>query len=157
MDLRLNLPTFGINTRIENGQRQVFDVIRKRFVALTPEEWVRQHFVNYLREYKGYPSGLLSIEYPVLVNGMQQRADIVAFKRDGSPLVVIECKAPSVVINNDTYAQAARYNLSIKAPILMVTNGVIHFCSLIDLESKTFKSILEIPSYEAAIGMISSC
>ena len=156
MDLRLNLPTFEINTRIENGQRQVFDGVRKRFVALTPEEWVRQHFVNYLLEYKGYPPGLLSIEHPVLVNGMQQRADIVVFKRDGSPLVVIECKAPSVVVTKETYAQAARYNLSIKAPILMVTNGINHFCSLINLESKAFKPVLEIPRYEMAIGLTSS-
>ncbi|MDX9847083.1 MAG: type I restriction enzyme HsdR N-terminal domain-containing protein [Tenuifilaceae bacterium] len=157
MQLPINLPQYPIKTRQADGQLQVFDSLRKRYVALTPEEWVRQHFINYLTEYKGYPAGLISVELPVTINSMQQRADIVVFNRSGLPLMVVECKSPSVKITNETYAQAARYNLSLQAPLLVVTNGLNHFCSQIDLANRSFNSIQEIPEYEVALRIASSC
>ncbi len=156
MQLPINLPPFPTKTRQVGEQLQVLDIIRKRYVALTPEEWVRQHFINFLREHKGYPSGLISVELPVKINGMQQRADIVVFNRAGSPLMVVECKAPSVQITNETYAQAARYNLTLQAPLLVVTNGLNHFCSQIDLANRSFNSIQEIPEYEEALQIVNS-
>jgi hypothetical protein len=147
MDTPINLPAFDIKIRSEGNQLQVFDSIRRKFVAFTPEERVRQYFINYLLFYKSFPSGLLAVEQPVMVNNMNQRVDIVAFNRKGEPLLIVECKAPSVNLTRDTYAQAARYNLTLKANYLVVTNGVNHFCSRIDLVSKNFYSLSEVPNY----------
>lgn len=147
MEHQLNLPVFDIKTRTLNGQKQVFDIIRKKFVALTPEEWVRQHFINYLVEHKQYPIGLISVEMPVMINRMPQRADIVVYNRKAKPVVVVECKAPTVTLSNSTYTQAARYNLVLKAQVLVVTNGVSHFCSKIDLVKKSFSPLTEIPNF----------
>ncbi len=148
MQVELNLPHFEIKTRISDGQRQVFDIIRKKYVILTPEEWVRQHFINYLITSKGYPAGLISVEMPVQINGMQQRADIVVHNKQGEPTLIVECKAPSVKLSNATYTQAARYNLMLRANMLVVTNGIQHFCSKIDLENKRFIPQANIPSYK---------
>jgi hypothetical protein len=148
MDTPINLPDFNIKIRTEGDQQQVFDSIRRKFVALTPEERVRQYFINYLVSYKSFPAGLLAVEQLVMVNNMQQRVDIVAFNRKGEPLMVVECKAPSVKLTHDTYAQAARYNLTLKANYLVVTNGVNHFCSRADLVSKKFFSLPEVPDYK---------
>jgi hypothetical protein len=128
-------------------QEQIFDCIRKKYVTLTPEEWVRQHFINFLIDYKGYPKGLIAIEHQVIINGNPQRVDIVTFKRDGKPLLVVECKAPSVALTQDTYSQAARYNLALKANYLIITNGIKHFCSRVDLVRMEFESLTEIPSF----------
>jgi hypothetical protein len=144
---QLNLPHFEIKTRTVGTQTQVFDPIRKKFVVLTPEEWVRQHFINYLITAKGYPAGLISVEMPVTINGMQQRADIVVFNRQAQPILVVECKAPNVTLTNATYTQAARYNLTLKAHILVVSNGTSHFCSKIDLDRKTFAPLNEVPHF----------
>ncbi len=122
-------------------------MVRKKYVALTPEEWVRQHFINYLVTYKAYPVGLLAIEHPIMLNSMQQRVDIVAFNRRGEPLLVVECKAPGVNLTRETYAQAARYNLTLNANYLVVTNGLSHFCSKIDLVNKSFEAMAEVPSF----------
>lgn len=147
MQQKLNLPPFEIRIQSVEGQYQVFDTIRKKFVALTPEEWVRQHFVNYLVIHRGYPAGLIAIEMPVNINGMIQRADIVAHSTAGEPILIVECKAPSVAVGGDTYAQAARYNLALRAKYLVVTNGLQHYCSEVNLEEKTFKHLQEIPHF----------
>ncbi|HPF93029.1 MAG TPA: type I restriction enzyme HsdR N-terminal domain-containing protein [Tenuifilaceae bacterium] len=144
----LNLPQFEIKTRLHQGQQQVFDIIRKKYVALTPEEWVRQHFLNYLAVYRGYPLGLINVEFPVLVSGVQQRADIIAYSRDGLPLLVVECKAPMVKLNSDTFSQAARYNLMLKAQYLVVTNGIKHYCSKVDLQRSSFEALPEVPMFQ---------
>lgn len=148
MDFALNLPAFDINTRTYKGQQQVFDPIRKKFVALTPEEWVRQHIINYLVEHKSFPAGLIAVEHPVVLSGMQQRVDIVVFSRSGDPVLVVECKADSVKITQDTFAQAARYNLVLKASYLVVSNGLKHYCSRVDLENKKFTPLPNIPMYD---------
>ncbi len=147
MNTRINLPAYEMKIREEGNTKQIFDPIRKKYVALTPEEWVRQHFINLLVTHKNYPMGLLAVEHPVKVNNMQQRVDIVAFNKQGKPMLVVECKAPEVKLTRETYAQAARYNLSLKANYLVVTNGVTHFCSKIDNESKKFYPLTDIPQY----------
>lgn len=143
----LSLPPFDIKTRTAGNQQQVFDPIRRRYVALTPEEWVRQHFINYLAQVKGFPGGLMAVEHPVKVSGMQQRADIVAFGRNGAPILVVECKASDVPITRGVFEQAAGYNLTLRAPYLVVTNGVNHFCSRVDLQSGAFEMLRELPGY----------
>ena len=143
----INLPSYNAKVRLQAGQKQIFDSIRQKYVALTPEEWVRQHFINYLTSEKGYPSGLISVEMPVEINGMQQRADIVIYDRKQQPAMIVECKAPTVKLTDKAYSQAARYNLVLKAPILVVTNGTSHFCSRIDLEHKKFTPLSDIPFY----------
>ncbi|MDD4384339.1 MAG: type I restriction enzyme HsdR N-terminal domain-containing protein [Bacteroidales bacterium] len=148
MQANLNLPPYDFKSRVYNGQHQIYDGIRRKYVILTPEEWVRQHFVNYLTTHKGYPVGLINIEFPVTVNGMLQRADIVAYGRSGNPLLIVECKAPTVKLDATTFSQAARYNLTLKANYLVVTNGIKHYCSMVDLQSKQFKAIPEVPDFK---------
>lgn len=148
MGPQLNLPAFNVQTRIFEGQTQIFDSIRRKYVALTPEEWVRQHFINFLVTDRGYSAGLLAIEHQVDVSGMLQRADIVAHNRTGSPIMVVECKATNVEIGNSTFFQAARYNLSLKADYLAITNGLKHYCCKVDLESKQFEFLQEIPHFD---------
>ena len=147
MEMGLNLPPFEAKIRELNRSKQIFDPIRKKYVALTPEEWVRQHFINLMVVYKDYPAGLLNVEYPVTINSMQQRVDIVAFNKFGAPVLVVECKAPTVKLTNSTYAQAARYNLTLRANYLMVTNGMSHFCSRVDFETKSISPLKDIPNF----------
>ena len=144
----INLPSYNAKVRLYNGVKQIFDPIRQKFVALTPEEWVRQHFINYLTADKEYPAGLISVEMLVDVNGMPQRADIVIYNRNSHPVMIVECKAPTVKLTNNAYLQAARYNLALKAHLLVVTNGISHFCSRIDLERKRFTPLSDIPLYQ---------
>ena len=148
MQANLNLPPYDFKSRAYNGQHQIYDAIRRKYVILTPEEWVRQHFVNYLTAHKGYPVGLINIEFPVTVNGMLQRADIVAYGRTGNPLLIVECKASTVKLDATTFSQAARYNLTLKANYLVVTNGIKHYCSMVDLQSKQFEAIPEVPDFK---------
>ncbi len=143
----INLPSYDAKVRLYDGQQQIFDPVRQKYVALTPEEWVRQHFINYLTTEKKYPTGLISVEMLVEINGMQQRADIVVYGRNSQPAMIVECKAPSVKLTNKAYSQAARYNLALRAQILVVTNGISHFCSRIDLEHKSFTPLSDIPFY----------
>ena len=149
MHPRLNLPSFEVRLRVFEGQNQIYDPMRKKYVALTPEEWVRQHFVHYLVAHKGFPAGLMAIEMPVDVNGMTQRADIVAHNTQGKPLLIVECKAYNVTVGNQTYAQAARYNLALQAGYLVVTNGMQHYCSRVDLQSRQFTHLSDIPDFSS--------
>jgi type I site-specific restriction endonuclease len=124
----LNFPLFSFRVR-DNGQsKQIFDFVRKRFVPLTPEEWVRQHLLRFLTDQYRYPASLLAVEKTVKVNSLSQRADVVVYDRSGLPWMIVECKAPSVPISRETFYQAARYNLSLKVPFFVLTNGKEHFC-----------------------------
>ncbi len=145
---RLNLPDYPSKTRIVDGQQQIFDEVRKKYVALIPEEWVRQQFIGYLLNDRKYPKSLIAVEHPLTINGVNHRADIVVFKSDGKPLVVVECKAPEVSITQSVLQQISRYNILFKAPILILTNGLFHFCVQIDFESSTSRQLTAIPSYE---------
>lgn len=145
---KLNLPEYIVKTRITEGQLQIFDEIRRKYVALIPEEWVRQHFINYLVKDRKFPKGLLAVEHPLTINKVKHRADIVAFDSTGKPLVIVECKAPEVQINQSVILQASRYNILMKAPILILTNGLIHFCIRIDFEKNQSFTIDSIPFYQ---------
>jgi len=148
---KLNLPEFDIRIRNVNGQKQVFDIIRNKYVALIPEEWVRQYFINFLLVEKKIPRGLISVEHPLTLNSVNHRADIVAFSRNGIPLLVVECKSPDIQINQSVIQQVSRYNLLLKAPYLILTNGLIHFCIKIDFSSNTTITLDYIPTYDDMI------
>lgn len=145
---RLNLPDYPTKTRVVDGQQQIFDEVRMKYVALIPEEWVRQQFIGYLINDRKYPKSLIAVEHPLTINGVNHRADIVVFKSDGKPLVVVECKAPEVAISQNVVQQISRYNILLKAPILILTNGLTHFCVQIDFGSSSSKQLDAIPSYE---------
>ncbi len=125
--LDLNLPKYDFKVKTEDGSTQIFDVIRKQFVKLTPEEWVRQNFIQYLIDEKKYPASLMVLEYALKYNNMQKRADILCFNKEGAPQLMVECKAASVPINQKVFDQIARYNFSLKVPYLVVTNGLEHY------------------------------
>ncbi|HPX04697.1 MAG TPA: type I restriction enzyme HsdR N-terminal domain-containing protein [Tenuifilaceae bacterium] len=143
----MNLPAFEIKTRVNAGNVQVFDVCRGKYVALTPEEWVRQHFLNYLLTCLEVPKGVISVEHPIEWNGLSYRADIVVFSREGNPLLIVECKAPTVELSKETFVQAARYNFYLKAPLLAITNGTKHFFAKVDLQHKHSQQLSSLPKY----------
>jgi len=148
---KLNLPSYNFNIKFEGQRKLIFDSIRKKFVVLTPEEWVRQNFISYLAEVKNYPKGLIAVEKKVDVNRMPQRSDIVLYNNKAIPLIIVECKAPAVKISQDTFNQIARYNMKLRVPYLVVTNGLDHFCCHIDYEQNSFKFISEIPDYKSLV------
>jgi hypothetical protein len=145
--LPLNLPPFPFKIKDINGQLLLFDVIRKRDIIITPEEWVRQHFVQYLINQKKYPKTLIKLEGGHKLHGMPKRTDIVVFNQSGEKILLVECKAPSVTIDQKTFDQVARYNLVHKVKLLAVTNGLQHYYCSIDFEKNDYKFIPELPLY----------
>lgn len=147
----LNLPTYEFRTTDQGGKRQIYDPIRQRYVRLTPEEWVRQHFLQYLIQDLDIPSGLLATEAPFQYDGQSWRADIVAHDRQGDPLLLVECKAPSVSIGQDAFDQGSRYNLVLNAPFLVVTNGHVHYACHINLDAQDYTFLDKLPPYDALL------
>lgn len=145
--LNLNLPPFNINVKKTDGKLSVLDPLRRRFVALTPEEWVRQHFVNFLLTEKGYPSALMANEIQIDLNNQKRRCDSVVYGRNLEPLVIVEYKAPEVNITQAVFDQIARYNIVLKVKYLIVSNGLNHFCCKMNYEDQSFIYLPEIPSY----------
>ena len=143
----LKLPPFDARIKEEKGKKFIFDIIRKKFVVLTPEEWVRQHFIHYMVAAK-YPASLMAVEQMVVVNRLRQRADIVLYNRQGKPALIVECKAPDVPVNNDTLAQAARYNIPLQVNYLVVTNGIDNYCIHLDKKDHNHKVLTQIPDFE---------
>jgi len=143
----LNLPTYDFRIREMDSKQQIFDLIRKKFVVLTPEEWVRQNFTRYLVEEKQYPVSLIAVEKGLLVERRNKRTDIVIYNRHGNPLVIIECKAPEVKINKDVFDQIVRYNITLKAKYLIVTNGLEHFCCQLSYTDNSYIFLKDIPEY----------
>jgi predicted type IV restriction endonuclease len=135
--------------RFKNSENKVsiFDEIRKKFIILTPEEWVRQHVVRFLLDEKKYPKSLINVEKVLKVNGLRKRYDVVVFNSDGSIAVLIECKAPQITIAQDTFDQIARYNMTMKADYLMVTNGMNHYFCQMDFENEKYQFLSELPKY----------
>lgn len=123
----LNLPVYQFNTKSIRGKVSIFDDLRKKFIVLTPEEWVRQNIVKYLINEKEFPAGLISIEAEINVNSLRRRYDGLVYNRNQSPLMLIECKAPSVKITQKVFDQIFAYNTQVIAPYLLVTNGLQHF------------------------------
>ena len=144
---QLNLPNAALKTKLVEGTTQVFDAVRKKYLVLTPEEWVRQHFIHYLNKEKNYPLGLMGVEQMVKYNGMQTRADIVLYTADGKPNVIVECKAPNVKITQDAFNQIAKYNFKLKVEFLVVTNGMQHFCCKMDYENNKITFLEEVPAF----------
>jgi virulence-associated protein VagC len=143
----INLPAFPVRISEKNGKKLIFDPVRRKYVALTPEEWVRQHFVNYLITEKGYPSGLVANEVAIKLNHTNKRCDTVVYSRYLEPLAVIEYKSPAIEITNNVFDQIARYNMVLKVPFLIISNGLSHYCCRIDYNTQTYKFMEEIPDY----------
>ena len=144
---KLNLPPYQARIVYENDKPKIFDVIRKKFVALTPEEWVRQHFIHLLLGLK-YPAALMAVEKLVLVNNLRQRADLVVYNRKGEPALIVECKAPEVELCDKTVQQAARYNIQLNVPFIIVTNGMATFCAFTHPLTKKQTVLTTIPTFE---------
>lgn len=142
----LNLPSFEFRIREEGQRKQIFDSLRKRFVALTPEEWVRQHFLRFLTEVKKYPASLISIERGVKIISGTKRTDILVYTRQGKPWMIVECKAPEVPVTEDALLQAARYNMALQASFLVLTNGMEHYCC--SLQNRQIEFLDDLPLFE---------
>ena len=136
--VNLNLPTYPFRFRTSGQSKEIFDSLRKKFVALTQEEWVRQNFIMYLKEELRYPVGLITIEKGFLLNQRKKRADIVVHDSNGLPWMIVECKAPSITLSEETFYQAASYHLKLDVKYLVVTNGITHFCCKFEKEKFIF-------------------
>lgn len=145
--LKLNLPTFDYKINRTRDGLQIYDRLRSKFVALTPEEWVRQHFVEFIITHKGFPQSLIANEIGITLNNTRRRCDTVVYDNTASPLVIIEYKAPSVEITQATFDQIVRYNMVLQAKYLIVSNGLNHYCCSIDYTNQTYQFLKEIPSY----------
>lgn len=143
----LNLPPYPFKITLKEARHFIFDEIRKKHLVLTPEEWVRQHFIQYLIIEKKFPRTLIQIEGGLNLNRLQKRTDIVIFNNEGQRIMVIECKAPSVKISQATFDQAARYNSVHKTRWLAVTNGLMHCYARIDHQEEKFQFVKELPEY----------
>ena len=143
----LNLPPHAFKITEVNGQLTLFDEIRKKTIVITPEEWVRQHFVQYLIKQKKYPKTLIKLEGGHKLHGMPKRSDIVVFNKDGRKILLVECKAPGVAITQKVFDQIARYNMVHKIELLAVTNGLQHYFCTIDFETESYRFITELPEY----------
>ena len=145
--LTLNLPSFSYKIKHENGMPYILDVIRKKYIKLEPEEWVRQHFIHYIIS-EGYPKSLLKVERGHRFNTLNKRSDILAFNREGNPYLLVECKSPDIAITQKVFEQVANYNRTIKAPYLAVTNGLQHYFCEINFEKSSYKMLDGLPNYD---------
>ncbi len=145
---KLNFPEYNFRFKSSENKPLVFDEIRKKFVVLTPEEWVRLHVVQFLLKEKYYPKSLINVEKQLKLNNTTKRYDVVTFNNDGSIFLIVECKSPSVQITQATFDQIARYNLALKAEYLMVSNGLEHYFCQMDFEAGRYVFLKEIPNYK---------
>ncbi|MDP3313523.1 type I restriction enzyme HsdR N-terminal domain-containing protein [Lutibacter sp.] len=143
----LNLPTYNFRIKCTKNKYVIFDIIRKKYMVLTPEEWVRQHIIHFLIEEKKYPISLISVEKKLTINNLTKRTDILVFNKVGLIEIIVECKAPTVSINQDTFDQIARYNLKLKSNYLFVTNGLTHFYCSMDFKNEQYVFLDNIPNY----------
>jgi hypothetical protein len=144
---KLNFPKYNFRFKNNENKTLIFDIIRKKFVILTPEEWVRQHTLHFLITEKKYPVSYINVEKQLLLNDSVKRYDIVIFKNDGDVEIIIECKAPSISINQVTFDQIARYNLALNSNLLMVTNGLTHYFCKMDIKNKRYLFLRDLPKY----------
>ena len=146
--IQLNLPGIEFKARTVANQQQIFDPVRRKYVALTPEEWVRQHFVHYLVEHLKVPMSHIAVEKSLRVNNLAKRADIVIFKGGLKPILVVECKAPAVEINEEVFYQVLRYNMALRVDYLVLTNGLRHIYCKVNYEDQKAIFIEDLPFYD---------
>jgi predicted type IV restriction endonuclease len=144
---KLNFPSYTFRLKNSENKVSIFDDIRKKFIILTPEEWVRQHTVQFLLQEKNYPKSYLNVEKLIKINDINKRYDIVVFQPNGNIFLLIECKAPEVNITQNTFDQIARYNLKLNAKYLMVTNGLNHYFCQMDFEKEQYVFLKELPDF----------
>ena len=144
---KLNFPAYSFRFKNSENKVSIFDEIRKKFILLTPEEWVRQHVVQFLLQDKKYPKSYINVEKLIKINDLSKRYDGVVFQPNGEIFLLIECKAPEVPISQQTFDQIARYNLVLKAKYLMVTNGLNHYFCQMDFENEKYVFLKELPEY----------
>lgn len=143
--IQLNLPAFAYKVKKQAGKPYIYDTIRRKYLLLTPEEWVRQHFTHYLINHLNYPRGLMTTESGLRYNKLQRRTDIVVFDRQAAPYMIVECKAPSVAINQQVFNQIAVYNKVLQARLLVVSNGLQHYCCSFQAAEQSWQFLPEIP------------
>lgn len=143
----LNLPSTDLRVTIKDDKELIFDSLRRKYVALTPEEWVRQNFVSFLINYKGYLAGLMNNEVSLVQNGIKRRCDTLVSDKYGNPIVIVEYKAPNVEITQKVFDQIVRYNYVFRAKYLIVSNGLNHYCCCINYDEGSYSFLKEIPSY----------
>lgn len=147
----LNLPKYGIKIANKNGHQTIFDVLRRKYVALTPEEWVRQHFVHYLIGHKGYPQTLMANEIQLAIGNKKLRCDSVLYDRSLKPRMIIEYKAPTVNITQKVFDQITVYNMLLHVDYLVVSNGIKHYCCRMDYDNQKYLFLEDIPDYQEII------
>lgn len=147
--IKLNFPEYAFRIEDHDGRTVIFDPSRKKFVALTPEEWVRQHVIQYLHREKQVPMSLISVETEIRLYKTRKRFDLAVFDRNGHPLLAVECKSPSVPITLQVLDQIVRYNLSLKVEYLMLTNGIQHMCCQVDGGSNSLNIIEDLPDFSS--------
>lgn len=143
---QLNLPVYNHRVITKNDKSKIFDIVRKKLVALTPEEWVRQNFLHFLIYEKKYPLSLIAVELKIAYNKLAKRCDIVIFENNAKPLMIVECKAADVDITQDVFNQALRYNMPLKVKYIVLTNGVEHYCCEIDYTNNKVIMLEEVPA-----------
>jgi len=148
---KLSLPVFDFNIKESDGKNVIFDIIRKKYIVLTPEEWVRQHFIHYLINHLGYSKSLIGVEQGLKYNTLLKRTDIIVFDRSGAPLVLVECKEPAHRLNQKVMEQAMMYNKTLKAPYIIVSNGIDHSCMHLHPEKQKIEFLDTIPHFEEII------
>jgi hypothetical protein len=150
---QLNLPTYSLKIKSEYNLEYIYDEFRKKYVRLTPEEWVRQNFAHYLVKEKSYPASRMMIEKSVRINKMSKRCDILICNDAGVPAIMIECKAPGIRIGQDTFEQVSVYNIAFRVEYLIITNGLQHYCCSVDFLKRSVSFLKEIPEYEKIRGL----
>ncbi len=145
---QLNLPSYSFKISGREQNEMIFDSIRRKYVKLTPEEWVRQNFVQYLINEGKYPAGLMGIEVMFSLNRLKRRVDILIHNRAGKPVMIVECKEPETKIDDKVFDQIVCYNMGLRVPYIIVTNGLYHYACKIDHENKKYEFLLVIPLYE---------
>lgn len=145
---KLSIPEYALKIRSSaDSKQEVFDMFRKKFVSLTPEEWVRQQFLQFLIIVKKYPASLIAIEKGLIVNQLQKRFDAVVFNKKGKPIVLIEFKSPTVRLEQKVFNQISAYNFRMKVKYLIISNGLQHYCCSMDYENQTFQFLEKIPDF----------
>jgi hypothetical protein len=143
----LDFPGYKFRFKSSENRAWIFDIIRKKFVILQPEEWVRQHVLHLLITEKNYPAGLINVEKVLRVHGLKKRYDVVAYDTSGRIRLLVECKSPEVLITQESFDQIARYNMELRAPYLLVTNGLTHFCCQMDYQKEKYFFLRQIPDF----------